>query len=158
MAEEKGGGMKFNRKKWLYMTMVALIVFSLGGSLYAIHGPRYQGLKLGPELLLETGQTIIGQPLKYPGDGVPKITAVIVTLAPGEKTQVHKHPVPLFGYVISGELEVEYDGKGTKRFAAGDAFMEAIDWWHKGKNIGDVPARVLAVYMGSEKLPNVIPK
>jgi len=150
--------MEFKRKKWLYVIMVTLVLSFLCGSLYAIHGPRYEGLKQGPEQLLETSETVIGQPLTYPGDGLAKITAVIVTLAPGEKTKVHKHPVPLFGYVISGELEVEYEGKGTKRFAAGEGFMEAIDWWHKGKNTGDVPARVLAVYMGSEKLPNVIPK
>ena len=150
--------MKLKRQKWLYMAMVGLITFSLCGSLYAIHGPRYKDLKQGPERLLETGETVIGQPLKYPGDGEPKITALIVTIAPGEKTQVHKHPVPLFCYVISGEIEVEYDGKGTKRFAAGDAFMEAVDWWHKGKNVGNVPARLLVVFVGSEKLPNVIPK
>lgn len=155
--EEKGDGMKVSRKKSLYMSMVVLIIFSLCGSLYAIDEPRYKRLKQGPETLLETGRTVIGQPLEYPGDGTPKITAVIVTLARGEETQVHKHPVPLFGYVISGELEVEYDGKGTKRFAAGDAFMEVIDWWHKGKNVGNMPTRILAVYMGSEKLPNVIP-
>jgi len=150
--------MKFNRQKWFYMPMTALITFALCGSLYAIHGSRDEGLKQGPERLLETGETVIGQPLKYPGDGESKITALIVTVAPGEKTQVHKHPVPLFCYVISGEIEIEYDGKGTKRFAAGDAFMEAIDWWHKGKNIGIVPTRLLIVYMGSEKLPNVIAK
>ena len=149
--------MKFKRQ-WLYLTMVALSLSSLCGSSYALQGLHYEGLKQGPELLLETGQTVIGQPLKYPGDGLPKITAVIVTLAPGEKTKVHKHPVPLFGYVMSGELEVEYEGMGTKRFAAGEGFMEAIDRWHKGKNIGDVPVRILAVYMGTEKLPNVIPK
>jgi quercetin dioxygenase-like cupin family protein len=146
------------KRKWLYMTMVALSLSSLGGSSYALRGPRYEGLKQGPEQLLETGQTVLGQPLKYPADGLPQITAVIVTLAPSEKTKMHKHPVPLFGYVISGELEVQYEGMGTKRFAAGEGFMEAIDWWHKGKNIGDVPVRILAVYMGSEKLPNVIPK
>jgi quercetin dioxygenase-like cupin family protein len=155
--EEKGGGMQFKRT-WLSITMVVLSFSSLYGSSYALPGPRYDGLQQGPERLLETGQTVIGQPLKYPGDGSAKITAVIVTLAPGEQTKVHKHPVPLFGYVISGELEVQYQGMGTKRFAAGEGFMEAVEWWHKGKNIGDVPVRILAVYMGTEKLPNVIPK
>jgi len=150
--------MKFKRHLWSYTSIVVLIIFSQSGPTYAIHGPRYEDLKRGPERLLETGKTVIGQPIKYPSDGVPKITALIVTVAPGEKTQVHKHPVPLFGYVISGAIEVEYDGKGTKRFAAGQAFMEAIDWWHKGRNVGNVPARILIVYMGSERLPNVIPK
>ncbi len=150
--------MKFNGQRWRYMTGVGLIIIFLAAPSYAIQGPRYEDLKQGPERLLETGETVIGQPINYPSDRTPKITALIVTVAPGEQTVVHKHPVPLFGYVISGEIEVEYDGKGTKRYAAGHAFMEAIDWWHKGKNVGAVPARLLIVYMGSERLPNVIRK
>ena len=150
--------MKFNGQKWHYTTMVGLIIIFLAAPPYAIHGPRYKDIKQPPERLLATGKTVIGQPIKYPSDGVPKITALIVTVAPGEQTVVHKHPVPLFGYVISGEMEVEYDGKGSKRYVAGHAFMEAIDWWHKGKNVGNVPARILIVYMGSQRLPNVIPK
>jgi quercetin dioxygenase-like cupin family protein len=150
--------MKFKRSLRNYMTMVGLIYIFLYAPSYAIHGPRYEDLKQGSERLLETGATVIGQPLKYPSADAPKIAALIVTVAPGEQTQVHQHPVPLFCYVISGELEVQYDGKGTKRFAAGDAFMEAIDWWHKGKNVVNVPARILIVYMGGQRLPNVIPK
>jgi len=150
--------MKFKRKKWRYATIVALIIFFLSGPSYAVDDTRYEDIKQAPDRLLETGKSIIGQPLSYPADGPPKITAMIVTIAPGEKTQVHKHPVPLFVYILSGELAVKYEGKGTKRFAAGDAYMEAVDWWHKGINKGDVPVRILVVYIGSEKLPNVIPK
>jgi len=150
--------MKFKRHLWSYTSIIVLIIFSQSGPSYAIQEPRYEDIKQPPERLLETGKTVVGQPIKYPSDGVPKITALIVTVAPGEQTVVHKHPVPLFGYVISGEIEVEYEGKGTKRYAAGHAFMEAIDWWHKGKNVGDVPARILIVYLGSERLPNVIRK
>ncbi len=150
--------MKFKRKKWGSATIVALIIFSLSRSLYAVDDTRYEDIKQAPDRLLETGKSIIGQPLSYPTDGPPKITAMIVTIAPGEKTQVHKHPVPLFVYILSVEIVVKYEGKGTKRFAAGDAYMEAVDWWHKGKNDGDVPVRILIVYIGSEKLPNVIPK
>jgi len=77
--------MKSQQKKWRYTAVVALIMFSLSGPTYAIQGPRYEDLKQGPERLLETGETVIGQPIKYPSVGVPKITALIVTVAPGEK-------------------------------------------------------------------------
>jgi len=150
--------MKFKQKKWGIATIAALIIFSLSGSSYAVDDTRYEGLKQVPDRLLETGESVIGQPLSYPTDGSPKITAIIVTIAPGEKTQVHKHPVPLFVYILSGEITFIYEGKGTKRFGAGDTFMEAVDWWHKLKNDGDVPARYLVVYIGSDKLPNIIPK
>jgi len=150
--------MKFKRKKWGSATIVALIIFFLSGPSYAVDDTQYKGLKQAPDRLLETGKSIIGQPLSYPTDGSPKITAMIVTIAPGEKTQVHKHLVPLFVYILSGELAVKYEGKGTKRFAEGDTFMEAVDWWHKVINDGDVPVRILVVYIGSEKLPNVITK
>ncbi|MEA3276418.1 MAG: cupin domain-containing protein [Pseudomonadota bacterium] len=38
----------------------------------------------------------------------------------------------------------------------GDTFMEATGVWHKGRNTGDKPARILVVFMGSETASNVI--
>ena len=105
--------MKFKQKKWGIATIVALIILSLSVPLYAVDNTRYEGLKQVPDRLLETGKSVIGQPLSYPTDGSPKITAMIVTIAPGEKTRVHKHPVPLFVYILSGEIAVKYEGKSA---------------------------------------------
>lgn len=106
------------------------------------------------EHLLETQVTNIGQAIAYPS-AEAKITAVIVTLAPGEETGRHRHPVPLYGQVLSGELTVDYGELGSKSYRAGDAFMEAMNTWHNGHNTGDGPLRILAIYMGAVGVPNV---
>lgn len=105
---------------------------------------QYQNL-LTP--LLEGGADILGTPLDYP-DGPARVTAAIVTLPPGGQTGWHEHEVPLFGHILEGELTVDYGSKGTKTYRAGDSFLEAVDWPHNGSNTGDVPARLIAVYMG----------
>ena len=106
--------------------------------------------------LIATSQTIIGQPLAYPA-GTAKVTAVIVTIPPGGETGWHEHAVPLFGYMLDGVLTVDYGDKGTRIYKPGDSLMEAMNWPHNGANKGDVPVRILAVYMGAEGVANATP-
>lgn len=106
--------------------------------------------------LLNTGQTIIGQGITYPTGAPAKVVSAIVTMLPGEETGWHKHDVPMFGYIIEGEVTVDYGAKGTRVYRQGDAVMEAIDWPHNGRNTGKVPARILAVFMGAEGVPNTV--
>ena len=106
------------------------------------------------ETLLDTRTTVLGQPIAYPTQGAAQITAAIVTLAPGQETGRHRHPVPLYGQVLSGQVTIDYDGGGSKTFRAGDAFMEAVGTWHNGRNSGDEPVRILAVYLGAEGVAN----
>ena len=67
--------------------------------------------------------------------------AVEITLAPGQQTGWHMHPVPLFGYILEGELTVDYGTKGARTYRAGDGFMEAIDEAHNGRNTGQGPVK-----------------
>ncbi|MCF8468822.1 MAG: cupin domain-containing protein [Sneathiella sp.] len=102
------------------------------------------------EKLLQTSTTVQGQPFEYPKSGTPEVTAVIVTMKPGEKTATHLHEAPMFAYMLEGELTVHYDGHGEKVYKAGDALMEAMEIWHMGVNTGATPVRVLAVFMGAK--------
>jgi len=104
--------------------------------------------------LLSTDETVIGQPIAYPAQGKAKVTSVIVTMQPGEETGWHRHDVPMFGYILEGEVTVDYGAKGTRVYRQGDAVMEAVDWPHSGRNTGGIPARILAVFMGAEGVPN----
>ena len=108
------------------------------------------------ETVLETATTIIGQPIAYPA-GAAQVTAAIVTIPPGGETGWHLHAVPLFGYMLDGELTVDYGTKGTHVYKVGDALMEAMNWPHNGMNRGSVPVRILAVYIGAENTPNATP-
>lgn len=106
------------------------------------------------ETLLETGETVMGESIVYP-PGPARVTSLIVTMAPGEETGRHKHPVPTYGYILEGEITVVYEGRGSRTYRKDEAFMEAEDVWHNGRNPGDRPARVLVVFMGAAGLANV---
>ena len=78
------------------------------------------------QILLETEQTIAGEPLTYPQSGQAKITSAIITIPSGQSTGWHKHKVPLVAYLLDGELEMEYaDGKRVQ-FNQGEALMEEL--------------------------------
>lgn len=106
--------------------------------------------------LISTAKNIVGETIRYP-KGDAHVTAAIVTLGPGTKTIVHKHGVPLFAYILSGELTVHYRDHGARTYKKGDAFMEAMDVAHYGVNDGKAPVKILAVYMGAKGAKNVIP-
>jgi quercetin dioxygenase-like cupin family protein len=114
---------------------------------------QYQSL-LTP--LLSGNTTIIGQQITYP-EGTPKVTAAVVVVAPGKETGWHIHTVPLFAYMLEGELTVDYGSKGVKVYKAGEPLLEAENWPHNGINKTDKPVRILAVYMGAEGITNAIP-
>jgi quercetin dioxygenase-like cupin family protein len=111
------------------------------------------------EVLLQTGQTVIGQEIAYPGgtpEVTPQVTAAIVTMQPGETTGWHRHDAPLFAYMLAGELSVDYGPDGTRTYRAGDAFLEAFKSEHDGTNTGAEVARVLAVFMGAKGVKNTV--
>jgi quercetin dioxygenase-like cupin family protein len=107
--------------------------------------------------LLSTGTTIVGEPIRYPTSGPAHVTGSIVTLAPGARTVVHKHGVPMFAYILEGEITVDYGAKGKRTYRAGDALMEAMDVAHFGENTGTQPMRLIAVYMGAKGASDVVP-
>jgi len=134
----------------LRITLLALFALLSAASASAEEAISYKTL-VTP--LLATSQTVIGQPIAYPA-GTAKVTAVIVTIPPGGETGWHEHAVPLFGYMLDGVLTVDYGDKGTHVYKPGDSLMEAMNWPHDGANKGDVPVRILAVYLGAEGIPN----
>ena len=131
------------------LTALALLA---GPVLAESQAPAYQNL-LTP--LLSGGTDVLGKPLVYP-TGTPNVTSAIVTIPPGGQTGLHNHEVPLFAYILEGELTVDYGEKGKKTYRAGEAVMEAVGWDHNGTNTGLVPMKLVAVYMGSDKAANTV--
>ena len=77
-----------------------------------------------------------------------KATTVEVTLGPGEASAPHRHPGPVFGYVLEGEYEWAIDGNPAKVLKAGDTFYEPSGCLHRvAKNPGKVKTRVLATVL-----------
>lgn len=107
--------------------------------------------------LLETGKTILGEKIRYPRTGDANVTAAIFTLEPGGRSMLHKHGVPLFAYILEGELTVDYGKHGTRVYKQGQSLMEAMNVAHFSVNSGAVPVRLLAVYMGAKNARDVVP-
>ena len=101
------------------------------------------------QTILETSSTIIDQEIEYPS-GKPYVSSSIVTIPVGAETGFHIHEYPMYAFILEGEITVDYGEKGIKTYVEGDSFVEAINYEHNGKNIGQEPAKILVVLM-SEK-------
>lgn len=106
--------------------------------------------------LFSGSKTVMDEEIAYPATGKAHVNALIVVLAPGEKTVLHKHGVPTFIHILEGEVTVDYQGHGKRTFRQGESFLEAMDVTHAGMNTGTIPAKILAVYMGADGATDVI--
>ena len=59
------------------------------------------------------------------------VSFVEVTLEPGEMNTPHRHPGPVFGYVLEGEFEWAINQDPAKVFKAGDTFYEPTGCLHR---------------------------
>lgn len=119
---------------------------------------EYQAVKVTK--LITSSTAYNGQKLSYLSTDRPEVTALVVEIPSGGETGWHLHKVPVYAYMLAGEITVETgDGKSTT-FKEGDAILEVFDTPHNGRNTGKVPARLVVFYTGAEGTPNVtrIPK
>ncbi len=128
-------------KKITVVLVVSVLIFATG-SYFAIATND-----ISSKVILDVDKTIIGQNIQYPPDSA-QITSKIVTIPVGAQTGPHIHEYPVFGYVMEGEITVDYGERGTKTFVKGDALMEAMNYTHNGRNSGDESAKILIVIMG----------
>jgi quercetin dioxygenase-like cupin family protein len=100
------------------------------------------------KVLAQTTTNSLGQPIVYPQAGTPEVTALLVEMAPSEELPWHRHPVPLLGYIFSGELTV-YQVTGEKRVVgAGEVSLESVDVMHRGVNEGAVTCKMVVFVLG----------
>lgn len=107
-------------------------------------------------VILKTSATGNGDAVTYLKTDQPEITAMEVTIAPGAQTGWHSHSVPVYAYVLSGSLNVDIEGSGSRDFNAGDVIIEVVNTKHNGANKGNVPVKLIVFYTGAKDLPNVI--
>lgn len=125
-------------------------IILLAASGYAITDEQaYKG-----QNLLQSEVDVLDQPLVYPS-GTPRVTSDIITLAPGEAGKPHIHQIPMFAYVLSGIISVDYGDHGVRTYQQGEALMEAQNVVHFGFNpSNEEPVSLLVVYIGSTDLSN----
>lgn len=89
-----------------------------------------------------------GKPLAYP-QGQAEITGMVIEIAPGAETGWHGHPVPSFGVVLEGTLEVTLKDGQKKRVGPGEGLVEVVDTLHNGRNVGAQPVKLIVFYAGA---------
>jgi quercetin dioxygenase-like cupin family protein len=152
------GHNRIGRRGSIALALASAGLMGLGVGLAA--GPKVaaedQPERIAP--ILASSETILGEPIRYPTGAPAKIVAAVVDLAPGQQTGWHTHGVPTFGYILEGELTVDYGKHGVHVYRAGDALLEAVDVPHDGRNTGIGPLRILIVFMGADGLPTTVPQ
>jgi len=78
-----------------------------------------------------------------------KVTTVEVMLEAGQSSPPHRHPGPVFGYVLEGEYEWAINDQPVKKLKVGDTFYEPTMCLHRvSRNPGERgKTRVLAVLL-----------
>jgi quercetin dioxygenase-like cupin family protein len=89
-------------------------------------------------------------------DGQARDDLSIGIIEPGGRTPLHEHPVPIYVYVLEGEVELQSHGGQPHQYKAGEAYIEALNHQHQLFNKGSVPAKVLVVFVGEEGKPTTI--
>jgi quercetin dioxygenase-like cupin family protein len=113
-----------------------------------------QAPKVSP--ILKATATETGQKLQYPQTDKPEIESLLIEIAPGGESGRHMHPVPTYVYVVEGTLTVEMDDGSPRRYAAGTGFLESMNTWHNGKNLGQAPVKALVVFVSEEGKKNLV--
>jgi quercetin dioxygenase-like cupin family protein len=106
--------------------------------------------------ILSTDKTTSGRKMQ-PTSGKPGIVVSMYEIAPGAKLPVHKHRAPRFGYLIAGTLVVENMETGKSAvFHAGDFIVEDVDEWHRARQVGATPIKLLVTDQVGPEENNVI--
>jgi quercetin dioxygenase-like cupin family protein len=129
----------------MYRTTFAMFVglaFGIGGMTLA----RQDGHEKGKPTVKVVSERDVAELV----DGKQsKATTVEVTLEPGQSSLPHRHPGPVFGYVLEGEYEWGIDDQPAKMLKAGDTFYEPTMRLHRvSKNpSAKTRTRLLAVLL-----------
>lgn len=123
-----------------------LVAICLSLSLNAFALEQSSSIKVSE--LLKTANTWDGSPIIYP-QGKAEITGLLVEFAPGAETGWHLHPVPSFGMILEGTLEVTLEDGRVRRLQPGDALAEVVNTIHSGRNVGDTPVKLVVFYAGT---------
>ncbi len=124
------------------LTLLAGVTLGVGGFALAqaVHdhgkGPQVKVLSS-----VDVEEMVSGKPTKA--------TTLEVTFEPGAAGEPHRHPGPIFGYVLEGEFETQVGDAPLRKLKAGDSFYEPTMAAHVvSRNPSDkARTRVLAVLL-----------
>jgi quercetin dioxygenase-like cupin family protein len=72
---------------------------------------------------------------------------VAVDIPVGAREGRHTHPGPAMIHVTEGALTLDYEGKPTAIYKAGESFFVDAKAVHEGMNKGNVPVKAIATFI-----------
>src|SRR6266550_3905164 len=93
---------------------------------------------------------LLAQDLNVPGY---QEVLVEVRIPVGGREGRHTHPGTVIVHVEDGELTLDYDGKPTKTYKAGESFAVEAGKVHEGINKGSAPIRAIAAFVVEKGKP-----
>lgn len=129
---------------WLTLFVSLLVT----GEAFCLGSHIQEDPKIRVKKIMDTEENIIGQKIVYPA-GQAHIRSEVITVPPKTAIPWHEHLVPMYAYVLEGEIEVDYEDNGVKTIKNGEAMIEAVNLPHKGLNKTNKTAKVLVVYVAA---------
>lgn len=139
--------------KTLCTTFAAAFVLGTAATGHAQDSPLPAGFATQP--LLKTSVTRDNEPIAYPHVN-PEMISVIGTLEKDGRTPLHMHPIPVYVYVLEGEIELRTMGDAPQRYKAGEAFIESQNRQHQAFNVASGQSKLLVVFVGEAGKPTTV--
>jgi len=132
------------KKSWGLVALSALL--ALGAQ--AQHGPKSKEITKSPL------EVIFRRNINTPEIKDQQVRMVVVTLAPGEVSGAHRHPIPTIAYVLEGEISSTFEGKREIK-RKGEAFWEDPNGLHaETVNLSKTrEAKLLVYFIGPKEKP-----
>ena len=88
-------------------------------------------------------------------DGNEEVTILTVEYVPGASSEAHRHPGPIFGYVLEGAVQMQIEGEPLTTYATGQVFYEPPGAVHQvSRNASTTkPARFLVFMVAKQGAP-----
>lgn len=101
--------------------------------------------------------TLMTQSIGDPGDCDGRM--LVLTIPPKLVSPPHKHPGPVFAYILEGKIENQVDPDPPKTYAQGDFFYEPTMHVHRSlRNLSDTQtARILVFQLVPKGQPAAMP-
>jgi quercetin dioxygenase-like cupin family protein len=82
-------------------------------------------------------------------ESVDRVEVKSITLAPSQRTGLHRHPCTVVGYVADGAISFQVEGQSPKILRQGDAFHEPLNAriLHFDNASDSAPATFIAFYL-----------
>ena len=86
-----------------------------------------------------------------------EIVQTLVEIPQGVASGRHSHPGPEVGYIVRGDVAMEFDDRPTLTLRTGDPFMIPPGVIHNARNTGAVTTKLLSTYVVDEAQPLATP-